>query len=117
MASGQGSPGDPPGDDEIMREMFGRKRGGVPKDVREQLRFASDAINAHERGMSVPEVALNYRFEPIQAMTTIAICCQDYGYESVAPWVPKHVMSLVQAKYPDNPALQPSPRPPKGKCK
>jgi hypothetical protein len=107
------SPGPPLDDDEIMPEMFGRQRGGVPKDIREQLRFAADAINAHERGMSIPQVALNYRYEPIQAMTMIATCCQDYGFESVAPHVPKHVMSLVQAQYPDAKALRPSPRPPK----
>jgi len=114
MAYDPGAPGssDPPGEDEILREMFGRRRGGVPKELREQLRFASDAINAHMRGLSVPEVALNYRYEPIQAMSMIAVCCQDYSFEAVAPWVPKNIMSLVQAQYPDNAALLPSPRPP-----
>lgn len=106
---------EPPNEDDIAKAMFGRQGGGVPKDVREQLRFAADAINAHERGMSVPQVALNYRYEPIQAMTMIATCCQDYGFSAVAPLVPGHVMSLVQAQYPDAKALHPSPRPPKGR--
>jgi hypothetical protein len=115
MAYDSDSSDPPPSDDEIMKAMFARQRGGVPKEVREQLRYAADAINAHQRGMSVPQVALNYRYEPIQAMTMIATCCQDYGFESVAPHVSRHVMSLVQAQYPDAPALHPSPRPPKGR--
>jgi len=104
---------DPPNEEEITKAMFGRLGGGVPKDVREQLRFAADAINAHEHGMSVPQVALNYRYEPIQAMTMVATCCQDYGFSAVAALVPKHVMSLVQAQYPDAKALHPPARPPR----
>jgi hypothetical protein len=39
---------------------------GLPKDVRELVRFASDAVNAHQRGLSIPTVALHYRFEMAQ---------------------------------------------------
>lgn len=102
----------PISEDDILHAMLGRTRGGVPKEIREQLHYAADAINAHQRGLSIPTVALNYRYEPIQAMTMIAVCCQDYGFEGVAPHIPRHVMSLVQAQYPDAPALRPSPRPP-----
>lgn len=101
----------PATEDEIMKALFGRTSGGAPKDVREHLGFAADAINAHQRGLSVPAVALNYRYEPIQAMTFIANCCAEYGFDSVARHVPGHILSIVQAQYPDRPGLQPSPRP------
>jgi hypothetical protein len=91
--------------------MFGKQGGGIPKDVRAELGYAVDAINAHQRGLSVPTVALNYRYEPIQALMMIATCCQDYSFDLVARHVPGHVLSLVQAQFPDRPGLQPSPRP------
>lgn len=101
----------PATEDEIMHALFGRTSGGAPKEIREHLGFAAAAINAHERGLSVPTVALNYRYEPIQAMTFIANCCAEYGFDSVARHVPGHILSVVQAQYPGRPALQPSPRP------
>ena len=98
-------------EDQIFKAMFGRQNGGVPKDVREHLGFASDAINAYERGASVPTVALNYRYEPIQAMSMIATACNEYGFDVVASHVSAHIMSVVQAQFPDRPGLRPSPRP------
>ena len=101
----------PATEDEIIHALFGRTSGGVLKEIREHLGFAADAINAHQRGLSVPQVALNYRYEPIQAMSMIANCCDEYGFDSVASHVPAHIMSLVQAQFPNRPGLQPSPRP------
>lgn len=101
----------PATEDQILHALFGRTNGGAPKEIREHLGFAADAINAHQRGLSVSTVALNYRYEPIQAMTMIANCCDEYGFDVVARHVPAHIMSLVQAQFPDRPALQPSPRP------
>jgi hypothetical protein len=110
MADDTDSP-DTAGDDEIRKWRFGRRRGGVPKDVREELPFAVTLSMHHERGMSIPQVALNYRYEPIQAMTMIVTCCQGSGFSALVPHVPRHVMSLVPAQYPDAPALHPSTRP------
>jgi hypothetical protein len=101
----------PATEDEIMNALFGRTSGGAPKQIREHLGFAAAAINAHQRGLSVPTVALNYRYEPVQAMTFIANCCGEYGFDSVARHVPAHIMSVVQAQFPGRPGLQPSPRP------
>jgi hypothetical protein len=36
-----------------MKAMFGKQGGGIPKDVRAELGYAVDAINAHQRGLSV----------------------------------------------------------------
>ncbi len=98
-------------EDEIMKALFGRTSGGAPKQIREHLGFAADAINAHQRGLSVPTVALNYRYEPIQAISMIANCCDEYGFDVVARHVPGHILSVVQAQYPGRPGLLPSPRP------
>jgi len=93
----------------MRKFLFGRK-GGVPKDVRAELHYAADAINAHQRGMSVPAVCLHYRYDPIQALTMIATCCADYGYAATAAHVPSHIMSIVQVQCPEVAALQPPPR-------
>jgi hypothetical protein len=98
-------------DAQIMKALFGRQNGGVPKELRAHLGYAADAINAYQRGLSVPQVALNYRYEPIQAMIMIANCCEEYGFDLVARHVPAHIMSVVQVQFSDRPGLQPSPRP------
>jgi len=98
-------------EDEIMQALFGRTNGGAPKQIREHLGFAADAINAYQRGLSIPQVALNYRYEPIQAMIMIANCCAEYGFDVVARHVPAHIMSIVQIQFRDRPGLHPSSRP------
>jgi hypothetical protein len=68
---------------------------GLPKDVREHIRFAVDAINAHQRGMSVPRVALNYRYEPGQAETFLRNVILEYGAKAVRQHCPANIFSLV----------------------
>ena len=72
----------------------------LPKSIRQQVRDAVDAINAHQRGLSVPRVCLAYRFDPIQALVLIAMVCRSYGRASVAQWVPQHFLSLVELEHP-----------------
>jgi hypothetical protein len=67
---------------------------GLPKDVRELVRFASDAMNAHLRGLSIPTVALHYRFEPGQAESTLRKAIQEYGPENVRPYCTRYTFSL-----------------------
>jgi hypothetical protein len=98
-------------DDQIAQALFGRTSGGVPKQIREHLGFAADAINAYQRGLSIPQVALNYRYEPIQAMSFIANCADEYGFDVVARHVPAHIVSIVQVQSCDRPGMHPSPRP------
>jgi hypothetical protein len=98
-------------EDHIIKTLLGRRNGGAPKVIREHLGFAAAAINAYQRGLSVPTVALNYRYEPIQAMIMIANCCAEYGFNVVARHVPAHILSVIQTQYPERPGLHPSPRP------
>jgi hypothetical protein len=44
---------------------------------------------------------------PIQAMTMIATCCGEYGFDVVASHVSAHIMSVVQAQFPNTPARRP----------
>ena len=67
---------------------------GLPKDVRELVRFASDAMNAHQRGLSIPTVALHYRFEPGQAESFLRKAIQEYGPENVRPHCTRYIFSL-----------------------
>jgi hypothetical protein len=67
---------------------------GLPKDVRELVRFASDAMNAHQRGLSIPTVALHYRFEPGQAESCLRRAIQEYGPENVRPYCTRYIFSL-----------------------
>jgi hypothetical protein len=67
----------------------------LPKDVRELARFGSDAINAHMRGMSVPAVALRYRYEPITAIVMLRNLCSWYGEKNVELIIPAHIYSFV----------------------
>ncbi len=46
-------------DDQIVKAMFGKQGGGIPKPLRAELGYAVDAINAYQRGLPVPIVALN----------------------------------------------------------
>lgn len=82
-------------DDEIERELFGQRLGQIPKDVRESIQFASDALNAYMRGMSIPEVALSYRYEPGSAELMLRGCMRTYGAEAVLNLLPTHIASLL----------------------
>jgi hypothetical protein len=61
---------------------------------REMPRFASDAMNAHQRGLSIPTVALHYRFEPGQAEAFLRRAIQEYGPENVRPHCTRYIFSL-----------------------
>ncbi len=106
-------------EEQTMQELFGRRNGGVPREIREHLGFAADAINAYQHGLSIPQVALGWRYEPGQAMSFIANCVDEYGFNVVERHVPGHIMSVVQVQFPNRPGLQPSPRPrgPRGAMK
>ena len=82
---------------QIIWGCFGRRKG-LPKDVREHIRFASDAINAYLRGMSIPLVSLRYRYEPGQAETFLRNVIWTYGVGNVRQWCPTHVLSLVSVE-------------------
>jgi hypothetical protein len=49
-----------------------RNSGGVPRQLRSELIYAAAAANAWLRGLSVPCVALHYRYEPLTALNLIA---------------------------------------------
>ena len=70
----------------------------LPREVRELVRFASDAVNAYSRGRSIPAVALHYRYEPVTAITLLQNCCRWYGRSSVAAVIPRHIFSLIDTK-------------------
>jgi hypothetical protein len=53
-------------DDQMMKAMFGRRRGGI-KQRQVELAYNVDAINAYQHGLSVPIVAFDYRYESFHA--------------------------------------------------
>jgi hypothetical protein len=73
--------------------------GGVPRVMRSQLIYAAAAANAWLRGLSLPAVALHYRYEPVTALRLIRRCCHLYGAVNVEPLVPANV--LARAHEPD----------------
>jgi hypothetical protein len=70
--------------------------GGVPRELHDSLIFAAAAANAWLRGLSLPTVALSYRYEPVTALNLIWRCCRSYGVANVAQFVPANV--LAQAR-------------------
>lgn len=81
--------------DSIERELFGPRLGQIPKDVRESIQFACDALNAYMRGMSIPDVALSYRYEPGQAELMLRTCMRTYGADAVLNLLPTHIASML----------------------
>ena len=67
----------------------------VHRELPSELIYASAAANAWLRGMSVPKVALHYRYEPITAMQLIRRCCEEYGEVNVEPFVPANVLACA----------------------
>ena len=66
----------------------------VPRCLRSELIYAAAAANAWLRGLSLPNVALHYRYEPITAFRLIDRCCSEYGRINVEPWVTADVLSV-----------------------
>ncbi|HMD50607.1 MAG TPA: hypothetical protein VKG79_15960 [Bryobacteraceae bacterium] len=67
----------------------------VPRQLRSELIYAAAAANAWLRGMSVPKVALHYRYEPITAVHFIRRCCDVYREVNVEPFVPANVLACA----------------------
>ena len=82
-------------DDSRERELLGPRLGQIPKDVRENIQNASDALNAYMRGLSISEVALSYRYEPGQAELLLRSCMRTYGADVVLSLLPSHIASLL----------------------
>ena len=74
-----------------------RNNGGVPRELRSELIYAVAAANAWLRGLSIPDVALHYRYEPLTALNLIVRLCDQYGMKNVEPWVPDHVLNCALA--------------------
>jgi hypothetical protein len=62
-----------------------RNNGGLPRALRSELIYAVAAANAWLRGLSLPDVALHYRYEPLTALNLMARLCRQYGVENVRP--------------------------------
>jgi len=67
--------------------------GGVPRELRSELIYAVAAANAWLRGLPLPCVALQYRYEPITALNFMARLCRQYGVKNVRPYVPAAVLA------------------------
>jgi hypothetical protein len=70
-----------------------RNNGGVPRELRSELIYAVAAANAWLRGLSLPCVALHYRYEPITALNLMARLCRQYGVKNIQPYVPAVVLA------------------------
>ncbi len=70
-----------------------RNNGGLPRELRSELIYAVAAANAWLRGLSIPCVALHYRYEPITALNFMARLCRQYGVKNVRPYVPACVLA------------------------
>ncbi len=61
--------------------------GELPRELHSDLIYAAAAANAWLRGLSLPRVALDYRYEPVTAMNLIARFCRRYGVQNIRPYV------------------------------
>ena len=68
------------------------------KALRSELMYAAAAANAWLRGLSIPTVALHYRYEPVTALRLIRRCCAQYGAVNVERCVPAHILSCASAQ-------------------
>jgi len=57
------------------------------------LIYAVAAANAWLRGLSLPCVALHYRYEPFTALNLIARLCRKYGVNNIRPYVSAVVLA------------------------
>jgi hypothetical protein len=74
--------------------MMKSNNGGLSRELRSELIYAAAAANAWLRGLSVPCVALHYRYEPLTALNLIARFCRQYGVKNIRP----HVSGIVLAR-------------------
>lgn len=72
-----------------------RNNGSVPRELRSELIYAAAATNAWLRGLSLPRVALHYRYEPVTAMNLIARFCRRYGVQNIRPYVSGIVLAYA----------------------
>jgi len=70
-----------------------RNNGGVPRELRSELMYAVAAANAWLRGLSLPCVALHYRYEPLTALNFMARLCRQYGVKNIRRYVPAGVLA------------------------
>jgi len=47
------------------------------------------------RGLPIPAVALDYRYEPLTALHLIRRCCREYGVVNIQLWVPPNVLAAA----------------------
>ena len=73
--------------------------GGVPRELHDSLIHAAAAANAWLRGLSIPVVALHYRYEPLTALNLIWRLCRSYGSVNVGQFVPAHVLESARDTY------------------
>jgi hypothetical protein len=79
----------------------------VPRELHSELIYAAAAANAWLRGMSIPLVALHYRYEPITALHLIRRCHDQYG--DLSAWVPDSVFSVCSSEERDSLPFAPHP--------
>jgi hypothetical protein len=79
------------------RQECRRRQAGV-QDIRGTLARASTAVNAHQPGLSAPEVSTSHGFDAISALQTVAAATRMYGWETVAEHVPAHIMSPARGR-------------------
>jgi len=70
--------------------------GGIPRALHSSLIFAAAAANAWLRGLSIPRVALHYRYEPLTALNLIWRMARQYGAVNLAPFVPANVLERAR---------------------
>jgi hypothetical protein len=70
-----------------------RNNGGLPRELRSELMYAVAAANAWLRGLSLPCVALHYRYEPLTALNLMARLCRQYGVKNIRPYVPAGLLA------------------------
>jgi hypothetical protein len=70
--------------------------GGVPRVLHSSLIFATAAANAWLRGLSIPRVALHYRYEPLTALSLIWRMARLYGAVNLEQFVPPNVLERAR---------------------
>jgi hypothetical protein len=67
----------------------------LPADIRQHAGYAVEAFDAFMAGKSIPQVALNYRYEPGQAEIFLRNVVQEYGVEELRGVVPGDILTTL----------------------
>jgi hypothetical protein len=67
----------------------------LPAEIREHAGYAVEALDAFMAGKSIPQIALNYKYEPGQAEIFLRNVVQEYGVDELRGVVPGDILTTL----------------------